>query len=145
MIGFFEFQYLSFKKKSLANLIALARSDGHMDPSEEKLLYKLGSQYGLKDRQITVMINNNRPYDLYIPDSHEHKMNMFYDIMQLVYADGIIAAEEVDFCHNVAERFGYKAEIVPWLIRICKPGNTPSRDEWNTMIELSRQEFLLEN
>ncbi|MCA6073524.1 TerB family tellurite resistance protein [Fulvivirga sedimenti] len=145
MIGFFEFQYLSFKKKSLGNLIALAKSDGYMDPAEEQLLYKLGSRYGLKDRQITVMINNDRAYELFVPETHEQKMNMFFDLMQLVYADGIIATEEVDFCHNVAERFGYSPEIVPWLIGSFHKGQTPSTEKWKQLVEKARQEFISEN
>ena len=145
MIGFFEFQYLSFKKKSLGNLIAIARSDGFMDPEEEKLLYKLGNRYGLKDRQISVMINNAKPYGLYVPDTHREKMNMFYDIMQLVFADGVIATEEVDFCHEVAERFGYAPEIVPWLLRAFSGASVPSSDEWEGMIRTAEKNFLLEN
>jgi len=144
MIGFFEFQYLSFKKKSLGNLIAIARSDGHLDTSEEHLLYKLGNRYGLKDRQISIMINNTKPYELFVPGSHEQRMNMFYDLMQLVYADGIIATEEVDFCHHTAEKFGYTPEIVPWLLRIFRDNPAPSQEEWKKHID-SAKNFISEN
>jgi len=145
MIGFFEFQYLSFKKKSLGNLIAIARSDGHMDTSEEHLLYKLGNRYGLKDRQITVMINNKRPYELFVPDSHEKRMNMFYDIMRLVYADGIIATEEVDFCHHVAEKYGYTPEIVPWLLHLFRDNPAPDSEEWPKHTIYASRFLLSEN
>lgn len=145
MIGFFEFQYLSFKKKSLGNLIALAKSDGHLDPAEEHLLYKLGSKYGLKDRQISVMINSEKTYKMFTPESHDGKMNMFYDIMQLVYADGIVASQEVDFCHGIAEKFGYKPEIVPWLLENFSTQEAPDRQTWKEMIEQAHVDFLLEN
>ena len=145
MIGFFEFQYLSFKKKSLGNLIALAKADGHLDPAEEHLLYKLGAKYGLKDRQISVMINSDKSYKMFSPHSHDEKMNMFYDIMQLVYADGIVASQEIDFCHSIAEKFGYKPEIVPWLLQSFSTKETPDRQTWNEMIENARSSFTLEN
>ncbi len=134
MIGFFEFQYLSFKKKSLGNLIALAKADGHLDPAEEHLLYKLGSKYGLKDRQISVMINSNKDYKLFAPEKHEEKMNMLFDLMQLVYADGIVASEEIDFCHQIADRFSYSAEIIPWLLEKFSKNHVPDHETWNKMV-----------
>ncbi len=48
MIGFFEHQYLSYKKNHIKNLLALAKVDGHMHEKEEALLYKIGRRYGLK-------------------------------------------------------------------------------------------------
>ena len=135
MIGFFEFQYLSFKKRSLGNLIALAKSDGHLDPAEEHLLYKLGAKYGLKDRQITVMINSNRDFKLFTPEKHDEKMNMLFDLMQLVYADGIVAMEEIDFCHQIAEQFGYSADIVPWLLEHFSSHHVPDHETWQVMVK----------
>lgn len=141
MIGFFEFQYLSFKKKSLGNLISLAKSDGHLDSSEEQLLYTLGNRYGLKDRQISVMINNDQAYDVFVPETHQEKMAMFHDLMQLVYADGVVAIEEIDFCHIIAEKFGYRPDIVPWLIRIFNGGIPPTVDAWDVHVKSAEEEF----
>lgn len=40
MIGFFEHQYLSYKKNHIRNLLALAKVDGHMHEKEVALLFK---------------------------------------------------------------------------------------------------------
>ena len=45
MIGFFEHQYLSYKKNHIKNLLALAKADGLMHPKEEALLYKIAKRY----------------------------------------------------------------------------------------------------
>ena len=55
MMGFFEHQYLSYKKNHIKNLLALAKADGHMHPKEEAFLYKIGERYGLKDRQVKLL------------------------------------------------------------------------------------------
>ena len=39
MIGFFEHQYLSYKKDHIKNLLALAKADGFMHEKEEKMVY----------------------------------------------------------------------------------------------------------
>jgi uncharacterized tellurite resistance protein B-like protein len=59
MIGFFEHQYLSYKKNHIKNLLALAKVDGHMHETEEALLYKIGKRYGLKDRQVKELVDSN--------------------------------------------------------------------------------------
>ena len=56
MIGFFEYQYLKFKKNHLRNLVALAKIDGHVDDTEIEFLYEIGKKYGLKEKQISEVL-----------------------------------------------------------------------------------------
>ena len=90
MIGFFEHQYLSYKKNHIKNLLALAKADGSMHPKEEALLYKIGKRYGLKDRQVKILIETEEKYDVVIPDNHNDKMNLLYDLILMVYADEVV-------------------------------------------------------
>ena len=55
MIGFFEYQYLKFKKNHLKNLVALASVDGHIHEDEIAYLYKIGDKYQLKPQQIELL------------------------------------------------------------------------------------------
>lgn len=130
MRGFFEHQYLSFKKKSMRNLIAMAMADGTLDPEEEKFLYRVGSRYGLKDRQITLLINSDKSFTLYIPETHEQKMDQLYDLMQMIYADGIVHGKEVELCEEVVSRFGFAQEMVPWLLEIFRGNEHPDIVRW---------------
>lgn len=133
MIGFFEHQYLSFKKNHLKNLIALAKADGHLHPDEEKMIYKMGDKYGLKDRQVASLLRSNKKSDLHVPDSHEQKMDQLYDIVMMVYADGVVESSEIEFCEEIVDRFGYKKDIVSWLIKVFDQGNVPTPDEWENL------------
>ncbi len=142
MIGFFEHQYLSFKKNHLRNLIALAKADGNLHPDEEKMIYKIGDKYGLKDRQVASLLRSNKKTDLYVPDSHDEKMDQLYDIVMMVYADGVVEDSEIEFCEEVVEKFGFKKEIVSWLIKIFDEGNVPNPNEWGEMREQAQREFL---
>ena len=134
MIGFFEHQYLSYKKNHLRNLIALAKADGHLHEEEEKLLYKIGEKYGLKEKQIATLISSKEPLEIEVPESHRQKMNQLYDLVMMVHADGVVDDSEVEFCEHMVERFGFRKEIVRWVIELFERGVPPQSDEWEGAI-----------
>jgi hypothetical protein len=143
MIGFFEHQYLSYKKNHLRNLVALAKADEHFDEKEVKMLYKIGRRYGLKDWQIKNVIDSDQPPELNIPDNFNDRMNLLYDLMLMVYADEKIETREVDFCKEVAIRFGMKPDIVPWLLDVFSRGTPPPADEWEEIKVEARKNYAL--
>lgn len=142
MIGFFEHQYLSFKKSHLKNLIALAKADGNLHPDEEKMIYKIGDKYGLKDRQIASLLRSEKKLELHVPDTHEEKMDQLYDIVMMVYADGVVEESEIDFCEDVVDKFGFKKDIVKWLIGIFDAGNVPNQVEWGELKNRAKETFI---
>ena len=142
MIGFFEHQYLSYKKSHIKNLLALAKVDGTMHPEEEALLYRLGKKYGLKDRQVKQLVDLDEKFDVVIPDNHHDKMNLLYDLILMVYADGVVDKDEIEFCEEAVKRFGMKKELVAWLIAEFDRGTPPPPDEWEEIKEEAKQKFL---
>jgi uncharacterized membrane protein YebE (DUF533 family) len=130
MIGFFEHQYLSYKKNHIKNLLALAKADGHMHEKETALLFKIGHGYGLKDWQIQNLVDSTDKYELNIPDNYNDRMNLLYDLILMVFADEVIEKREIAFCEDVAKRFGMKKDLVKWLVKIFEKGSPPSPEEW---------------
>lgn len=139
MIGFFEHQYLSYKKNHLYNLIELARADGSFHDDEKMLIYKIGERYGLKDRQIASMISANKSTGPNIPKTHEGKMNQLHDLLLMVHADGVVDEVEVVFCEGMAEYFGLRKEIVKWMLQFFENEKRPGIEEWGKIIEASRK------
>jgi hypothetical protein len=145
MIGFFEHQYLSYKKNHIRNLLALARADGSIHPKEEKLLFKIGRRYGLKDRQIQNILDNNENHMVIIPDNHNDKMNLIYDLLLMIHADDKIAKNEVAFVEEAVVRFGMKKEMVTWLLQVFdKKGIPPPADDWEDIKIEAKEKFSLE-
>ena len=142
MIGFFEHQYLSYKKNHIKNLLALAKADEEMHENEINLLFKIGHKYGLKDWQIQNLLDSDEVFELNIPDNHNDKMNLLYDLILMVYADEIVEKREIAFCEDVAVKFGMKKEIVPWLLKIFEKGTPPPPDEWTEIKNEANQKFL---
>ncbi len=142
MLGFFEHQYLSYKKNHIKNLLALARVDGHMHPKEEELLYKIAKRYGLKERQVKVLLDSDEKFSMNVPDNHNDKMNLLYDLVLMVYADGVVDEHELEFCEEAVRQFGMKKEIVGWLLEEFDRGTPPPPDEWDEIKREAKEKFL---
>ena len=141
MIGFFEHQYLSYKKNHIKNLLALAKADGHMHEKEALLLFKIGYGYGLKDWQIQNLIDSTEKFQLNIPDNYSDRMNLLYDLILMVFADEVVEKKEIAFCEDVAKRFGMKKELVKWLVTIFQKGVPPRTDEWDEIKKEAKAKF----
>lgn len=142
MLGFFEHQYLSYKKNHIKNLLALAKVDGHMHPKEEELLYKIAKRYGLKERQVKVLLDSDEKFSMNVPDNHNDKMNLLYDLVLMVYADGVVDEHELEFCEEAVRQFGMKKEIVGWLLEEFDRGTPPPPDEWDEIKREAKEKFL---
>jgi len=141
MIGFFEHQYLTYKKNHIRNLLALAKVDGHMHEKEERLLYRIAKRYGLKDRQVRQLIESEEKYTIIVPDNHNDKMNLLYDLVLMVYADDVVDEHEVEFCEEAVKQFGMKKGLVQWLLGEFKKGTPPPPEEWDELKEQAKERF----
>ncbi len=143
MIGFYEHQYLSYKKSHIKNLLALSLADGHMHKKEVEVLYEIGRRYGLKDRQIKALIDSDEKFEVNVPDNFHDKMNILYDMMLMVNADGVVEKKEIQFCEEVVKNFGLKKGIVKWLIEeVLSIGTPPPAEEWSELKEYAKQKFV---
>jgi uncharacterized tellurite resistance protein B-like protein len=145
MIGFFEHQYLSYKKNHIKNLMALAKIDGHVHQKEQKLLFKIGKRYGLKERQVRELIESKEKHKFIVPDNHNDKMNLLYDLLLMIYADDVVDKHEIEFFEAAVKKFGMKKEMVKWLLGVFRKGTPPPADEWIEIKEEARMKYTLKN
>lgn len=145
MIGFFEHQYLSYKKNHIRNLLALAKIDGHMHEKEIALLFRIGKRYGLKDRQVQELIDEEQEFKLNVPDNHNDRMNLLYDLILMVYADEVVDEHEVKFCEEAVVQFGMRKELIPWLLKIFEKGTPPQPGEWEELKITAAEMFTANN
>lgn len=142
MTTFFEHQRSSYKKNYMRNLIVLAASDGQMDPGEMNLIYGIGRARGLKDWQLDKLMKEDlQTHELFIPEPLTGRMNLLYDFMQLIYADGIVNNEELEFIKHIIAKFNLRQELADHLIDLFRYG-APSTDEWREFMEYVNSVFV---
>ena len=130
MIGFFEHQYVNYKKQHLKNLVALAYVDGELHPSERSLLYTIGEKYGLKGWQIAKIIENQAPMELDMPENPNDRLDQIYDLVRMMLADNVLAKSEMALCQHVTVSFGFKKELVKTILLLIGRGKL-SLPEWD--------------
>ncbi len=142
MIGFFEHQYRSYKKNHLRNLLALARADGNLHPDEVAFLFKVGRNHGLKDRHIQSIIDEPSAQRVPIPESHDGRMNLLYDLLLMIHADSEVAPGEVAFLEDIVTKLGMKREVVAWLLDVFQgKGIPPLPDDWQAIKQEAGERF----
>ena len=134
MTSFFEHQRTSFKRNYLRNLIALASSDGSLDWEERNLIQTIGQRRGLKEWQVAELLNEQTKHEFFVPDTVGNRMNLLYDLMQIVYADGKVTKSEISFVTHVIKALQLDSEFVSELLSMFE-SHTPSLAEWNDFIE----------
>lgn len=134
MTSFFEHQKLSFRKNYLRNLIQLASSDGHLDKRELKVLYEIGAQRNLKNWQVDELLADKSYVEIFIPESFLNKMNLLFDLMRLIYADGIVEQQEVAYIRHILSAFNLPPNVIAELLIMFKY-ETPSVEVWRDFTE----------
>jgi uncharacterized tellurite resistance protein B-like protein len=134
MTSFFEHQKLSFRKNYLRNLIQLASADGHMDETEKQVLYEIGMKRNLKAWQIDELLNDDAEVEVFIPESFLNRMNLLFDLMRLIYADGIVEEQEVAYIKHILSAFNLSHNVIGELLIMFKDG-VPDPDIWREFTE----------
>jgi uncharacterized tellurite resistance protein B-like protein len=134
MTTFFEHQKSSFKRNYLKNLIVLASADGALGEDERSLITKIGLRRGLKTWQIDELFSDNSDHKAFLPESMANRMNMLYDLMELVYVDRQANENEIGYIRNLLEVFQLKQHLMDELISLFKNG-PPSKLDWMDFVD----------
>ena len=134
MTTFFEHQKSSFKRNYLKNLIVLASADGALGEDERSLITRIGLRRGLKAWQIEELFSDAKDHTTFLPESMANRMNMLYDLMELVYVDRQANANEIQYIKNLLEVFELRSEVMDDLISLFKNG-PPSRMDWMDFVD----------
>jgi len=143
MTTFFEHQKTSYKRNYLKNLICLASTDGSLDTEEKSLILRIGQKRGLKEWQINQLMEDSVCNEVFLPESMGNRMNMLYDLMQIIYADSMVNQREVDFMVSIVEAFKLHPEIVDQLMELFQ-NCTPSPTEWKDFVDFVCEDIQIE-
>ena len=122
MFGFFENEHTRKIKSHLMNLVALAKADGHMDEREMSFIVAVGKKNGMRADEVRSIMGNSSQIRLIIPDNDSERFDQIFDLVDMMLADGIVDDTEMSFCVNMAEKLGFRKEVVSRLVRHISQG-----------------------
>ena len=103
-------------KSHIANLVAIAQSDGNFSVAEKRLIFEIGERNGLTKAKIKDIIKSTEPIEFKIPKNDSDRFERVYDLVQMVLADGERSEEEMDACIELAEKLGFRKAIAGVIV-----------------------------
>lgn len=102
-------------KDQLNILINLAASDKLIDDREVKTIHMIGKAGGLTREEIDEMIRHPKPIGDLSTYTEDQKFEHLYQLIQMMKSDGQVFKSEIHFCESIADRLGYRKEVISEL------------------------------
>jgi len=122
MFGFFENEQAKKIKGHLFNLAALAKADGHVDDREMNFIITIGKKNGVSASEVRKIISGNATHNSDLPHTDSERFDQIFDLVDMMLADGVVDQTELDFCVDMAEKLGFRKNIVGVLVRKISQG-----------------------
>ena len=117
-----------FKKKTkgmkshIANLVAIAKSDGNFSVAEKKLIYQIGERNGISREKVKEIIRTEESEIKFkVPKNDLDRFNKVYELVEMWHAEDK-AEKEMDICVEIAEKLGFRKAIVGVLVNKLQHG-----------------------
>lgn len=133
---------MAFNKKTELNiLINLAASDSKIEERESKLIHMVAKANGISKEEVAEMIKNPQPIGTISALTSDEKFEHLYYLIQMMKMDGQVFKSEISFCEQIAEKMGYKKDVVRELSQhiYSDPSITSDRE----MLRKKAEKFIV--
>lgn len=97
------------------SLIAVASADGNFDARERTLIEVIASRLGLSAADVKVL-EANADTSFEIPETTEQKLELVYDLTQVMMIDGQMDDTELKVCKDYASKLGFEDVTIALLL-----------------------------
>ena len=114
----FETKKTKNLKSHLANLVAIANSDGDFSVAEKRLIFDIGVKNGLSIDEVKKIIkSDSKSIEFKVPDNDSDRFDELYDLVSMMLAEGVCSEDEMSNCIELAEKLGFRKAITGVLVR----------------------------
>jgi tellurite resistance protein len=99
-------------RRKLNILVYLAKIDGKFHKSEKALLTDFVKQHNFDPEQFKSLVEEPEKLE---PEKVVEKKELMFLALKLIKADEILDPLEMDFCKSLAEKLGFKPELVNYF------------------------------
>lgn len=117
LITLFESKKTREEKQHLNNLVALAKQDGEIDQHEMAYLWKIAKKNGFEHDEFLDLLEEVSSEEFHAPKNDAERFEQLFELVELMRADGSIHEKELDFCIEVANKFGFRKAIAGVAVR----------------------------
>ncbi len=133
----FETKKTKNLKSHLANLVAIANSDGDFSVAEKRLIFDIGVKNGLSIDEVKKIIKSDgKTIEFKTPDNDAERFDEIYDLVSMMLADGVCSEDEMSNCIELAEKLGFRKAITGVLVRRIVTLQTNSETESKSKEEI---------
>jgi hypothetical protein len=99
-------------KKLFLELYQMIISDSEVHPQELELLYQLGKDKGISEKEIQMAVFS--PNNLFSSEtlSDDEKITYLYNLAQIAWADDSLDENEKLTMYNTCKRFGFEEDYI---------------------------------
>jgi hypothetical protein len=114
----FETKKTKNLKSHLANLVAIANSDGNFSIAEKRLIFDIGVKNGLSINDVKKIIKSDgKSIEFKAPENDSDRFDELYDLVSMMLADDECTEDELSNCIELAEKLGFRKAITGVLVR----------------------------
>ena len=102
-------------KSKLSVLVQLANIDDDFAGEEKDLIYMIGKANGVSEEEINAMVENPEPIPPLSTLTEDDRFEYLYHLVQLMKIDSQVYLSEIKFCEELAEKLGFKRNVIAEL------------------------------
>ena len=102
-------------KAKLSVLVQLANIDGDFAGEERDLIYMIGKANGVSENEINDMVDIPVPLPPVSTMTYVDKFEYIFHLVQLMKIDSQVYLSEIKFCEELAEKIGFKRNVISQL------------------------------
>jgi len=123
-----------------ANMVKVARSDNFISVDEANLLKKIAKKYNISDEKFKEILKDPDKTPTIAHIDCEERIERFYDLMQMVYADHKTTDEEVFILRRIVTGLAFPLQNVDKIVERAVDIDIDHCD-----LETFRKEILIAN
>jgi len=140
-LEFFKKDQLDIKKSYLKQLIKVAKADGELETNEYDFILKVAKRLDSSEAEVQDVEKNLQTIVTEEPSGEDERFQFLYDLVWIMMVDTEIDKQEEQLCTKMADRLGFKPELVKNLIAAIQRHTNQGLEE-DTIYQMVQTEFV---
>ena len=91
----------------LKNIFTIALADGEIDSEELNTIFTIAQKIGITKEEFDHVVNNNESIKNKVPVAFKDKHMQLCHLVAMMFVDGQIDSNELNYCYQLSEKLGY--------------------------------------